>query len=222
MRHIAARINAWKRFLKGYYSFGVALQCMLPARFRSFTELELEIVICNQYHVELIKPDATVVDAGANVGVFSILAAQTHPDARILAFEPTPETFVKLVENTKGYKNIECFHVALGDENKMASIIEEKECETNHIGEGGTPVEMKTIDSLGIKMDFLKMDTEGCEARILKGAAETIKTNKPVIVMSAYHHPEDKEALPNILNGIAPYGCTLEFKVEEDFICMPQ
>ena len=131
-------------------------------------------------------------------------------------------TFKILIENTKKHPNIKCFNCALGDDNGMATIVEAKEnYSSNHIGSSGTSVEIKTIDSLGIQIDFLKIDTEGYEANILKGAAETIKKYKPIIAMSAYHKPEDKIELPAVLNSIAPYNCELRHDCEEDFICRP-
>lgn len=220
---IETRTKAIKDFLSKKISFWVMIQLMLPHYLRTFTEFERGIVIYNQYHVELIKKNATVVDGGANIGVFSIFAAQKHPDATIYAFEPTPSTFKKLQANTAKYPNIKCFNYALGAENGEVSIVDLGNFDgRNYIGAGGIPVEMKTIDSLNIPMDFLKMDTEGYEADILKGAAETIKKYRPVIAMSAYHKPEDKTELPALVNSLAPYNCELRNDCEEDFICQPR
>ncbi len=180
-----------------------------------------QIVIQDQYHAKLIKDGDTVVDAGANMGVFSVLAAQ-NPAVTVWAFEPTPSTFELLKENTKYYPNIRCCNYALGEANKQSSILLRVGSGTNCIGEGGIPVLMRTIDSFNITMDFLKIDTEGYEANILKGAAETIKKCKPIIAMSAYHNPEDKAELPKLLNSIAPYDCELYYDCEEDFICKPK
>ena len=79
---------------------------------------------------------------------------------------------------------------------------------------------MKTLDSLGINFDFLKMDTEGAEGIILQGAAETIKKMKPILAFSAYHHPEDKEELPKLVSSIAPYNFKVILEDEEDLICV--
>lgn len=179
-----------------------------------------EVILNNQYHIELAH--GTVIDAGANIGLFSIFVANMHPDCTIYAFEPTPSTFETLKENTKYYPNIKVFNCGLGDENKTSSIVPVPENNgENHIGEGGIPCEIKTIDSLNLPMNFLKMDTEGYEGNILKGAAETIKKYKPIIAMSAYHKPEDKVELPKLVNSITPYNCELCYDGEEDFICKP-
>jgi hypothetical protein len=54
----------------------------------------------------------------------------------------------------------------------------------------------------------------------LQGARETIKEWKPIIAMSAYHNPNDKKDLPDLLRSICPdYVCELHDDNEEDLIC---
>jgi FkbM family methyltransferase len=181
----------------------------------------LESVSYNQYHVENYK-GGVIIDAGANVGMFSIFAARTHPNAEIYAFEPFPKTFNILKENTKYYPNIRVFNAGLGDRAVELKMVETPYLGCNYISErGDVSVAIKTIDSLGLPVGFIKMDTEGYEAQILKGAERTIQQFKPIIAMSAYHHPEDKIELPNILNAIVPYQCELRHDCEEDLICLP-
>jgi FkbM family methyltransferase len=184
---------------------------------RDFIGLAEEIVTSNQYHVELAY--GSIVDAGANIGIFSAFAAHLHPDATILSFEPDPSAFALLSKNLLGYPNVKVFNFALGNENKEVLLEEGRTC--SHIAENGIPVELKTIDSLEIPMNFLKMDVEGYEANIIRGASETIKKYKPIIVMSAYHKPNDKTELPAVLNSVASYDCELRHDCEEDFVCKP-
>ena len=237
--HIRTRIRAWEYFHQGKLTFKEAMLSMIPTRFRTeyittffgkpfilsdgnimiFLALQSEIIASNQYHVELIKKN--VIDAGANVGVFSIYASIKHPEATIYAFEPNPRTFKALQENIKYYPNIKAFNCGLVEKNKTATIIPTNYSVISHIGEGGIPVEIKTIDSFTIPADFIKMDTEGYEANILRGAAETIKKHKPIIVMSAYHHPNDVTELPALLNTIASYDCEFRHDEEEDLVCRP-
>ena len=193
-----------------------------PRELRTALNLIHEIIGLNQYRVQLIKDDAVVIDAGANMGVFSIFAAVNHPHATIYAFEPTPSTFEALRENTKGYPNIKIFNFGLGEKEKAAAIVMASGSGGNYIGDGGIPVQIKTIDSFGLPADFIKMDTEGYEANILRGASGTIKKYKPIIVMSAYHKPNDRTELPALLNSITPYDCELRHDHEEDLTCRPK
>jgi FkbM family methyltransferase len=242
MNAIISRIKVW-RYL-GYLTFSQALMIMLPAFLRpkknspvrlfgrdlllpdgeketaDFISVVREVIIENQHHIELIKSNGVVVDAGANVGVFSIFVATKHPDSTIYAFEPTPSTFAVLKENTKYYPNIKVFNCGLGDKNETSTIVTAAHSGGNYIGVGGSPIEVKTIDGLNIPMDFLKIDTEGYEANILKGAAETIKKYKPILALSAYHKPNDKKELPELVNSIAPYNCELLHGA--DLICKPK
>ena len=155
------------------------------------------------------------------MGIFSIFVARTYPRATIYAFEPAPATFTALQHNVRDYPNIKIFNYGLGDENKKASMVLTGVSIGSYVGEGNTPIEIKTLDSFNLRADFLKIDTEGYEANILKGAAETIKKYKPSIVMSAYHKPGDKENLPKLLSGITPYTCALKSDFEEDLVCLP-
>lgn len=231
MLHIQVRVEAWTYFLKGWISFWQALMLMLPNSMRPLSLKggdEFLIITLNQYRVDLIKDNATVVDVGASRGVFTELVAQKHPNATIYAFEPTLRSFNSLKENTKNYPNVKCFNCALGDTNgtvKFMDIgIDENgvdHCEANYISEVGIPCDIKTIDSFNIPINFLKIDAEGHEAKILLGATETIRKYKPIIVMSAYHRFHDPIDLPRVLNSICPYTCELVKRGDLDLICRP-
>ncbi len=245
---IKLRILYGKLLLTGNLSFSLAAFFMLPAFMRpkmdsikSFsiygkpfitpkgprelrTALNLihEIIGLNQYRIQLIKNDAVVIDAGANTGVFSIFVAANHPRSAIHAFEPTPSTFEALKTNTRYYPNIKIYNFGLGEKEKKASILLASGSGGNYIGERGIPVQIKTLDSFNLPADFIKIDTEGYEANILRGAAETLKKYKPIIVMSAYHKPNDETELPALLNSIVPYDCELRQDCEKDFTCTPK
>jgi FkbM family methyltransferase len=219
---------------------------LIPAHSKLlFYETYREIVEKNQYHAELIKSGDIVVDAGANLGIFSVYVASKHPDATIYAFEPTPTTFSALKYNTKSFLNVHVFNFALGDREGIVPLVETPVWSGGNFLVGSNPVpekndiirkiyrkiknkiysvsvKVKTLDNFCFACNFLKIDTEGYEANILKGASETIKKYKPIIAMSAYHKPEDRTELPRILNSIAPYDCELRHDCEEDFICKPK
>jgi FkbM family methyltransferase len=240
------RVSGWRMFFAGDISFSQAFHKTLPTRWQPklpqgpvavklfgkpfivpdgvipvFISLVSEIVHANQYHAELIHDGAFVIDAGANMGIFSIFVARKFPKATIYGFEPVPDTFAALKENVRDYPNIKIFNYGLGEENRKAFMVLKEWSIGHYVGDGDVPIEIRTLDSFALRADFLKIDTEGYEANILKGAAETIKKYKPAIVMSAYHKAGDKENLPKLLSGITPYACTLKSDFEEDLVCLP-
>lgn len=191
-----------------------------------------EVVGTDQYHAKkYIKKGSLVIDAGANMGVFSMFAASLG--ATVYSFEPVAETFSILSRVTRDVPRIHPVNAGLGDSESVKKIYRCGDFGASTFEDSGMPPttefgfedsHVTTIDSFtaqnGLTVDFIKIDCEGYEARILKGAAETIKRDKPVIAMSAYHHAEDKSELPRLLKSICPeYVCELSIRGEEDFIC---
>jgi FkbM family methyltransferase len=190
---------------------------------RDFMGLVDDIIFKNQYCIDLIRDGHTVIDAGANIGIFSVFVAATRPHSKVYAFEPTLETFEGLKQSAQYYPNLFVFNCALGEkEGRSSLIVNPEKPGNNHLGSGGVPVQVKTIDSLHLNVDFIKIDAEGSEAEILKGGEKTITAYKPIVAMSAYHRPNDKLDLPILLNSITPYDCQLHHGSDEDFICRPK
>lgn len=206
----------------------------------SISEL-FEIFYKDQYFAkEFLKEESVVLDCGANIGIFSLYAHSLSSKNHIYSFEPSKRIFDILSKNVieNNLINIHPFNFAIGDRNEEVDI----KISGNALGNGDTvsdsnlkdytlvkqcpkqKVRMVTIDAFvkenNLKrVDFIKMDTEGYEKQIIKGAKETIKKFHPVISCSAYHLPEDKEEIPKLVLGIEPnYKYRLEKYAEEDFI----
>jgi len=194
-----------------------------------------EIMICNQYDINYNNiMNKIVIDAGANIGIFSIYAAKLGAK-KVYAFEPVKETYEILKEMIKENKleNIIIpVNKALGDKNKIMKI------KYSGAGDGGASlnrkkrnkgkereIEVITLDDFVKenkieRVDFIKMDVEGYEENVLLGAKEIIKKYKPVLSFSAYHLPTDKERLPKVVLSIRPdYKIKLNNYWEEDFYC---
>jgi FkbM family methyltransferase len=136
-----------------------------------------DVLIAKTRQYDLERPTfnpATIVDAGAHIGMASILFARRYPLSKIIAIEPEPSNFALLLKNTSSYKNIlplcaalwrEDGEVTLGRSNvhpKGAFQIVEK---------GEIRVRAVTIDTLmretGIQsIDILKVDIEGSEREV--------------------------------------------------------
>lgn len=135
--------------------------------------------------VQYIKPGAVVVDAGAYIGDHTIAYARAVGlEGFVFAFEPNPVAFECLEYNMKPFSNVTCFKQGLGSKTETKGITQyDGNYGINHITEGyGTSI--TSIDELELfGLDFLKIDVEGYEMEILKGAYETIKKFKPVMLI---------------------------------------
>ena len=146
-----------------------------------------------------------IIDAGGYIGDSAILFSD-YTDKNVYSFEPFLHHYnmmLKTIELNKK-NNIIPVNMALGDENKEIgmdasigagcglSIENAKESDINSFE---NKVKMITLDSYvkenNIEVGLIKTDLEGFEQPFLKGAIETIKEQKPVLIISIYHNYSD-------------------------------
>lgn len=136
-----------------------------------------------------------IVDIGANVGLYSLYAKHL-PNSQFYSFEPFKFTYDLLNDNIKlnDIKNVKTYNIGLADK-KGKNILNVCLSQDGLNTMGTNPlrfndikpieVEIDTLDNIfynnNIKIDFIKIDTEGYEYYILKGGEQTIKTYKPII-----------------------------------------
>ncbi len=167
-----------------------------------------------------IRPGDTVLDCGANVGVYTRAALEAGA-GKVVAIEPLPE-------------NLECLRRSFSRQITDGRVIlvpkgvwdREDQLEL-HVDEGaeaaaslvmGTgarkrsvTVPLTTIDrlveELGLeRVDFIKMDIEGAETNALRGARKTLARWRPKLAVSAYHLPADPAEIPlEVLRANAAY-----------------
>jgi len=162
-----------------------------------------------------LEPNDTVIDAGANIGMFTFYAARkTGENGQVFAFEPVPEVN-KILSDSLKYniyqgKNIEVVSYALGSSNEDLTLSYQDD------DLGGSALSKKsnfvkvpqiTLDDFVKnrkidKVDFIKMDIEGMEREVLKGASETIAKFKPKLAICIYHLPDDPVTIPKIIKDI--------------------
>lgn len=152
-----------------------------------FSKAELKT---KDFFINTIREDFTIIDAGAQIGMYSVLFSKLTPKGKIYAFEPT-DTMDFLIDNLNenGVTNVEIHKTPLS--NKVGTftdkifkvwsqqIIDEKE------------FEFETIDNFvktnNLKIDLLKIDVDSYDYEVLQGSEEVLKTQNPIVVVELNH-----------------------------------
>ena len=141
---------------------------------------------------QLARPGATVVEAGANIGALTVPLARRCAPGRLLAFEPQQRVFQVLCANLalNQLENVTARPEALGEAIGEAVVPRPDFNRNGNFGdtalrgpdEAGDKVRVVTVDSLDLEdLGLLKIDVEGFEAAVLRGARTTIARCRPVI-----------------------------------------
>lgn len=155
--------------------------------------------------VELFKVLATksetILDIGANIGCTAILFGELSKN--VYAFEPSPTTFAFLEKNISksGRKNIFPQNIGLGAKSSESTLTfapsnrsggfvsNQTQASVGHTVEKIVIRQLdEVVKSLGLQaIDFIKIDVEGFEGHVLRGAKKTLSSNKPVVVLELNH-----------------------------------
>jgi FkbM family methyltransferase len=162
-----------------------------------------------------LKPGSVFYDVGANVGLYSLLAARQDPTGRTYAFEPLPKNawYLRRHLEFNAVHNVKVFELAISDKVGTDVFYEAGDRAMGHLGQGGNlSVRSETLDSLLQKEEispphYIKMDIEGAELRALRGASNCIQLHRPVIYL-ATHGREVHEECCQLLESWG-YTCTL-------------
>lgn len=153
----------------------------------------------------LLRPGMTVIDAGANIGQYTLLAATAvGPAGQVHSFEPVPSTFASLQQHVAANRldNVKTNQMALWNEDStvMLGLPREDVYNTGNWTVGttesqSTPVSAEAIrlDSYAARcgltrVDLIKMDIQGAEPFALAGARKLLADWHPTIMMEI-HRP---------------------------------
>ena len=161
----------------------------------------------------------TIINVGANVGLFSLYMKMNYPDSKIFAFEPVPSTFELLKLNTLNLADINIFPFALFDEEKIETIqlhvdnsgantIKVQDQYKSHF-ESNVEILLKkagkVLSELNInKIDILKIDTEGCEVEILESLQSFLPETDYVLVQ--YHSEADQRKIDSLFENFKVFS----------------
>jgi FkbM family methyltransferase len=150
-----------------------------------------ELALLSQWLTERGRPEGVCVDIGANIGNHALFFSPFF--SKVFAFEPNPATFRLLAINASLVGNIQCFEFGLSDSDGDAAF----QVPALNVGgarivcgdaarEGGNRVAIRRLDSVpeisSEQIGLIKIDVEGNELAVLKGAAGTIRRCKPVVI----------------------------------------
>jgi len=145
--------------------------------------------------------DSAVLDIGAFIGQASTSFLEFQP-ANIYPFEPSLRNFRRLGDNLAKHvrtKQIIPINAAMGEKKGFAFISDEGNASA--VGDSETnpnaqKVVVTTVDDFAKehkipRVGLIKLDVEGFEMNVVQGATETIKRDKPILLISIYHTPTD-------------------------------
>ncbi|MCJ7514892.1 MAG: FkbM family methyltransferase [Dehalococcoidia bacterium] len=145
--------------------------------------------------IQLVKEGMTVVDIGANIGYYTLLAARrVGPHGRVYAFEPGPQDFKLLTGNLRlnGYNNVVAIQKAVSNKTGTAPLFLSPRGSTAHslLSSRDNSKETIAIETVALDGFFdregcpaiqvIKMDIEGWEMEALDGMRRTIMRNSPL------------------------------------------
>jgi FkbM family methyltransferase len=147
----------------------------------------------------------TILDVGANCGLFSVFAAHRYPGAEIIAFEPAPEP-AAVAERNLARHGVKVLHQAVGRSVGTSRLFVNPESQvTNSLVRSAVEVftgepqalEVETIDldsfcrAEGIeRIDVLKIDVQGSETEVLAGAVDTLQRTDFLLLEVSFLDPD--------------------------------
>jgi FkbM family methyltransferase len=164
----------------------------LSARFRTFPEEYEQSAF--KVMGKILKPGDLVVDVGANIGLYSVAIARlVYPSGKVFSFEPASESFMALLDHVRRNNlanMIEAYMCVIGDQPGGCIFTQDGVLGTNRIGGSKSQSknaktvfrEVRTLDQFfnqkRLLPDFIKIDVEGYEMSVLKGAQEILSRKK--------------------------------------------
>lgn len=145
-----------------------------------------------------IQENWIVIDIGAGIGDFAVSVAYEHPNCRIYAYEPFPESYRLLVENIRlnSVNNVTAFSLAVGAQTGIMTLFATGAAVQHSTANTSNSVEAISVQGLSLDdvfetnalvlCDFLKIDCEGGEFDIIFNASTT--TLKKIRNISLEYH----------------------------------
>lgn len=162
--------------------------------------------------IRFCKNFRTAIDIGAHIGIISYYLSRKFKEVH--SFEIDPKLYDCMYKNinNRNVKNVFMYDYGLGEKTQGVDLIKTNKSFSTHVNpESVGPYKVRPLDGLPIKdLDFIKIDAEGYEPLIIKGAIKTILKYKPVILYERKQHAQ-RYGYSNdaVFEMLAPYGYTM-------------
>ena len=156
----------------------------------------------------IISPSAndTYLDLGAYNGDTALEYISHNPDyARIIAVEPDKRNFKKLSKILADYRQISLYNMA-GSNTEEILYFDNRGSRSSLLGSVGTPTPTISIDTLIGEghVEYINIDTEGNELKVIEGGTRTISSLFPTMLIATYHKATDIVDIPLKVLSINP------------------
>lgn len=178
----------------------------------------------------LAARSTTIADVGAHVGYFSMVAAHANPKAKVHSFEPVDQIHARLSVNVRsnGVQNVRLHQAGVSSEPGWADIsvrFSGNLLSTGSTLEAAAPdaqlkrIQLLTLDEVfaETKLDLVKIDVEGHEMSVLRGARQVLKRDRPTLVMEALVDA----SLDELIAEFEPLGYDVHWIAEHDGALVP-
>jgi FkbM family methyltransferase len=172
-------------------------------------------------YLRTISQDATVVDLGANIGCFSILAAAQNDRLQIQSYEPGPPNIrifdLNCLVNQTLARRIHLHPEAVGgtDRNAQWHFDEENPGGSSLYGQGaGATVHVCSLAEIVSRasgsLAFVKIDIEGAEYELVRATPAAVWDQIPALSIEVHRDPEQRETKSDLLQRFRDLGFTAE------------
>lgn len=167
-----------------------------------------------KFFIDIIKPNFNIIDAGAQIGMYSVLFSKLATNGKVYAFEPT-DTINMLKKNLEynDCENVFLQNIALSNKTGIfmdkifkvwsQNIIEEKE------------FEFITIDDFvkknNLKINLIKIDVDSYDYEVLQGSKSVLESQKPFVLVELNHALSKRNyATQDAINFMTSVGYEIE------------
>ncbi len=183
-----------------------------------------------------LSPNATFMDVGAHIGYYSLKAAtMVGPNGHVISIEPNPQTLPKLRGNIEASnaRTVSVWPVACADSESTLQLYAAPESNTgesslskeNASQEGAAPVaysvRARPLDAIVKeakldRVDVIKIDVEGAEFEVLKGAAKTLDEYRPVLIVELVENQLKSmgSSVDEVTHFLSSHGYTANRRVD--------